>query len=524
LRVRPTHSEVLAGIKNQGSLNGFAKSIGVPRRTVRDWKVSALKRMNMCRVDQEGNYPVRSYIITAAQIDTDVNKKFLENLETFAKHKNAEIIIPGITYNVKGMGHNGTGDADKKFRSEWFDKSIKKYLFNKRIKLNDKIEVLGNLNILPTAVNPLSGYQTFTGSSSAVLPHPKIAFESVATSPTKLAKFLLTCGSVTVPNFMQKNAGIKGEFHHQFGAVIVEVIGNKKFHARHVLADDDGSFYDLTDFYNKGKRTTGHRVESIVWGDIHMEDLDPHVNKASWTNPDNLLDTLKPKHQFFHDLLDFKYRNHHNREDDLFMKRMKGKSVAKEVKNCVNFLNSTSRGWCKSVVVASNHDNAYTRWVRETTHREEPDLDNAIFLLASQLHLYQGTKINPEFSPNLFKWAAEQMHVNPYITFLDSDQSYKVNKIECGMHGDKGINGSRGSIKAFAKIGTKCHIGHSHSAHIFEGAMQAGCSRTINADYTSGPSSWSHTHIVQYKSGKSTLITCIGEDYYRGTVKEAKVW
>jgi hypothetical protein len=51
---------------------------------------------------------------------------------------------------------------------------------------------------------------------------------------------------------------------------------------------------------------------------------------------------------------------------------------------------------------------------------------------------------------------------------------------------------------------------------------QAGCSRTLNADYASGPSSWSHTHIVQYANGKRTLITLIGESYYSHNFDEAE--
>jgi hypothetical protein len=36
--------------------------------------------------------------------------------------------------------------------------------------------------------------------------------------------------------------------------------------------------------------------------------------------------------------------------------------------------------------------------------------------------------------------------------------------IECGMHFDLGANGSRGSLRQFAKIGRRSNGGHSHSA------------------------------------------------------------
>lgn len=461
MRPRPSIDEIIRNVHKYGSISEYARVIDVPRRTVSEWHKQAQERINIASPDEEGKFPARTYIVTTAQIKTDIHTGFWQNLQALAKDREAEILIPTITYNKHCDGtHKGTGSAESKYDADMFDVRIRKYMFNHRIKLNNKIELLGNLNILPTAVNPLSGYQTFTGSSSAILPHPKIAFDSIATAAGKLTKFLTTCGSVTVPNYMQKNAGIKGEFHHQIGALIVEVVNNKQFHMRHILAEDDGSFYDLTERYENGKMTTGHRVDSIVWGDIHSEDLDPDVWEASWNGPECLTAILKPRYQFFHDLLDFKYRNHHNRDDDLFMKHMNNKLVIGELQECVDFLKDSYRTYSKSVVVASNHDNAYTRWIKETTHHEEPNLKNAILLLESQLHLYKNA--SEEQEPNMFEWICKRICPELDVTFLNVDDSFKVNGIENGMHGDKGVNGARGSAKSFTKIGPKCNIGHSH--------------------------------------------------------------
>lgn len=519
-KVRPNDHALINYKSKYSTLTQFAKILGVPRRTLNDWYHEAKSRV--IRKTSDGNYRTGTYIISSAQINTPVHEKFLTNIKVLARERDATILIAGITYNVHGQDHEGTGDALKKKDSNWFDAKIRKYLCNNRVKLNDKIEWLGNLNILPTAVNPISGYQTFTGLSSAIIPHPKIALESVATASTKLAKFLTTTGSITVPNYMQKNAGIKGEFHHQIGAVIVEVVSDKQFHIRHVLAEPNGTFYDLTDRYCNGRVAKGHRVDAIVWGDIHSEDIDPQVFESSWGR-EGLIDVLKPKYQFFHDLLDFKYRNHHNRHDDLWMKKFGDSSVKGEIVNCTSFLNDSYRDWCHSVVVASNHDNAYTRWVKETTHHEEPDMANALFLLESQLQLYSSAYESG--NTHLLKWACgklarDQNKINK-IVFLDEDVSFPVGNVECGMHGDKGINGSKGSIKSFAKIGTKCSIGHSHTAGIFEGVYQAGCSRTLQAGYNPGASSWSHSHIIQYPNGKRTILTLINGKYYNTPVTEA---
>lgn len=514
---------MIDGVKQFGTITAFAKYLHIPRTTVRDWYRRAINSKVDTRVAED--FKATSYLISYAQIDTPVHVGFLKSLEKMAKEHKATILISGGTYNVEGSDHSGNGDAKKKLHQDCFDKKIRKYLCNERLQLNDNFEYLGNLNILPTAVNPLTGYQTFTGTNSACIPHPKIALESVATSPDRLAKLIMTCGSVTHPNYMQKNAGIKGEFHHQIGALLVEIVDNKTFHYRHVLAEDDGSFYDLTERYEEGKIAfVEDAVDSIVWGDIHEVDLDKEVAEASWFGEDCLIDVLRPKYQFFHDLLDFKYRNHHSRDDVMFAKSIGARAtVIDEIFGAVRFLTDSERDFCKSVVVASNHDNAYTRWVREVTHREEPNLDNTILLLRSQCFAHEYMKENGHEHPNLFQWVCEQLSsVNPIYArvinntkFLNKDESFEVNGVECGMHGDKGVNGAKGSLKSYAKIGCKSTTGHSHSCGIYEGSHAVGCCRTLRAGYAEGPSSWSHTQCIQYKNGKRTLITCINSKYYK---------
>lgn len=528
--LRPSIDELLNFKTKYKTLTHFAKVIGVPVRTLNDWYHKAVSSTTPNITEP------KTYVITCAQINTPVHKGFLENLKALVKDRNATLLIPSFTYNKNGLGleEAGTGDARNKNIPDWYDTSIRKYLFNQRIELNEKVEVLGNLNILPTAQNPISGYQTFTGLKSAIIPHPKISFESVATASNKLTKFLVTSGAVTVPNYMQKNAGIKGEFHHQLGAVIVEVVNDKQFHLRHILAESDGSFYDLTERYHKGSLSVGHRVESIVWGDIHAVDLDREVYQASWYNDEYLIteqpaliDLLKPKHQFFHDLLDFKYRNHHNRKSDVATKVNYDKSVSDEIKQCVRFLMQSHRDYCTSVVVSSNHDRAYDRWITETPVQEEHNIDNALFLLRSQVAYYSSV-LNAE-PINLFKWACtnggytdkQGESILNQVKFLSPDESYRINEVECGMHGDKGINGAKGSLKSFAKIGTKCTIGHSHTAGIYEGVYQVGCSRTLNAGYNEGCSSWSHSHVIQYQNGKRAILTLINGRYYNHEFQEA---
>jgi hypothetical protein len=82
------------------------------------------------------------------------------------------------------------------------------------------------------------------------------------------------------------------------------------------------------------------------------------------------------------------------------------------------------------------------------------------------------------------------------------------------MHGDRGPNGARGSIKNLRRIGVKSIIGHSHSPGIDEGCYQVGTSTSLVPRLQqSGPSSWLNTHCLVYANGKRTLINIINGEW-----------
>jgi hypothetical protein len=83
------------------------------------------------------------------------------------------------------------------------------------------------------------------------------------------------------------------------------------------------------------------------------------------------------------------------------------------------------------------------------------------------------------------------------------------------MHGDKGPNGARGSLKNLRGVGVKSIIGHSHSPGISEGCYQVGTSSCLRLDYNAGPSGWLNTHCVLYANGKRSLINIIGNEGWR---------
>jgi hypothetical protein len=460
----------------------------------------------------------RRYILSACQDESLPHEAFLDNLEAYAKwFGDCEILIAGFTYN-KSVFEDGAGrKTGKKDSPLYYHDRLKPYLSNSQIQLCDGVLFCGEMNTSPTAVRPLSGFETYTGQNWGIFPHPKVQLEAIATAKMERPKHLMTTGCVTLPNYVQKKAGIKASFHHIIGAVLVEVEPDGAFYCRHIQADDDGSFYDLDRLAAGGKVTTGHNIEALNPGDIHHEKLDPDVamsifgydvEQRKTVSNDNLVDWLRPKHIFMHDLSDFSARNHHNIKDPHFLfetHKAKTANVESELRGCAKFLAETRRDFCKTVVVQSNHDNALLRWLKTVDWRD--DMENAQFYLRTQLACLNAIdtgertpifeKVLREFSPDGLEG----------IKFVGEDDSYLVLGIEFGMHGHLGANGSRGNLKQFSKFGRKSVTGHGHSAGWFDGALAAGVCAYLDMIYNKGPSSWSHSNVLTYQNGKRAIIT-----------------
>jgi hypothetical protein len=459
---------------------------------------------------------VKRYIVTTAQNNTRVHKGLWKNILALADHYKAELLVSQVSYNKAKYGKKAVKPgraATKDDKADlWFDNCLDGYFFSDRIFVAPSLALCGEQNIIPTAISPLSGFESYPGGAvSAVFPHTTIAMESVATMPGTDVKFNYTTGSVTLRNYIQKKEGLRAEFYHSYGALIVEVDSTGDWWVRQLNAVEDGTLYDLDLCAKDGKITKGNPIEAINWGDIHVDVLDPVVQETNW-GQGGILDTLKPRYQLLHDVLDFYARNHHNRFNPHtnFSRWVEGRDAVKdEVQRVKEFLTTTAyRGWCSSVMVDSNHDNALERWLRESDYRLDPQ--NAVFFLECQLLLYRSLE-RQDRNFHLVEAVLKNLGVSPAVRFLRTDESFLICKdsggIECGMHGHRGPNGSKGAPNALSRIGKKANTGHTHAAQIIHGLYVAGTCSKLQLDYNKGPSSWSHSHIITYRNGKRAIIT-----------------
>lgn len=459
---------------------------------------------------------LRRYILTCQQNNTHVHPGFWANLQAAAEFYRAELKVARFSYNTTAYRDAKSVKAGRlPARDEglWFDPVTAPYVCDDptrhgscRYRLAPDLLWCAEMNILPTAVRPLSGLDAYAGSSSGIFPHAKIALESLPRPAGAAPKFNITTGACTLRNYIQKKEGIKAEFHHAYGALLVEVSPcGQHWWARHLNATNDGAFYDLTRRFADGRVSLGHRIEAMNWGDIHASEIDDDVREINWA-PGGVLDVLRPRYQIAHDLLSFRVRGHH--EQKSYEARLlkfsghvpAGDSVELECAVTANLLRYAARPWCQTVVVCSNHDRHGERWLEETDYRS--DLPNAEFFLEAQLARTRALKTTGRWA--FLPWAMARFGVEG-ARFLARDERFTLcadsHPVECGWHGDEGPNGSRGSPQSLVRLSIRTNIGHGHALTLRDGLAAAGaCARRF--DYEHGPSSHSVSHLGTYANGK----------------------
>ena len=462
---------------------------------------------------------INRYIITSAQNNTKVFTKVWDSLVSYSKHKDKRIntsmlMVATFTYNKARFGNKavklGKSPTALDLAPVWYDPIIKKYICDDQVELAPGLIFCGEMNILPTAVRPLQGLEVYSGRHSSIFPHVKMHMSSVASGKHEATKFIYTTGTITKRNYIAKKEGLKADFHHVYGGLIVEVNHQGDWFVRQLIATNKGVICDMDLKINGNKITKGNRVKSITWGDIHEATLDPEVSELAW-GKGGMIDVLRPEYQMMHDVMDFRARNGHTMLKNLIHDRFKAwieghDSVKKEVQGVASFLKRTSRDWCQTVVVDSNHDGFFKQWLRIGDYKNDPV--NAIYFLEAQLEVYKSIRDKPKDPYNLLRWAIErEFNESHSIRFLNEDESFVLLDIEHGMHGHLGANGARGSAYGMARMGRKANRGHEHSASILEGVYTSGLSGDNDQGYNKGPSSWSPSHIVTYGTGKRAIYT-----------------
>jgi len=517
--------------EGSGSAAAVARILGCSRALVDSRaKKMKLKKLSGGQIEETPVFKkplpqkggVKRYIITSAQNNTPIHEKFWYAIQQLADHYDAEILIGTFTYNQNRFGKMAVKRGTvKEHQSElWYAPELEGYLPEKeqKVQLAPGLVWCGNMNILPTNVDPLSGLETYTHRESSIFPHAKVAMRSVATMQGEGAKLMYTTGAVTLRNYIQKKEGQKAEHHHRYAALVVEVNDKGNWWVRQIgISNKGGVVQDLDVVVNEaGVVTEGNKIEAVTWGDLHATWVDPVVVEASH----RMLDELRPSYQFLHDVLEGVSINRHviAKGPDphyAFNRWLRGlHRVDEEFKQTASVIASYLRPWCKTVIPDSNHDGWWIKsWLAKYDYRYDPA--NAELFLALQLFTYKEIRrltdagLNHK-QVNLLEHVLKLNGLDPnQVKCLLPDESFKTckDKIENGMHGHLGPNGSRGTHNSLSTIGRRANTAHEHYCGIYNGLYVAGHSTKDNWSYQYGPSAGSHSHIVTYPNGMRAIIT-----------------
>jgi hypothetical protein len=468
----------------------------------------------------------RRWLLTAAQNDCAVHRPFFDNLRAYAAHLGADLLVAKFTYNLAMVRDRARAEAgseeDRRLARErrWtWAAELSPYLVDEARDCGP-LTFFAGMNQLPTASDPLSALDTHSRGRWAVFPHAKLRLKTVPSAADN-PPVLMTTGAVTVEDYTDTKAGQKAVFHHVIGATVVEVDAAGRLFCRQINATHDGAFQDLDCVVAGGRVLAGQGVEAITFGDIQSPFLDPGVAAATWgfdvagwrAGEGGMVDALRPRFGFVHDLIDFKSISHHDARSfsERYRTWAKGRDgVAADIRAAADFLAAIGRPFMQLVAVESNHDKWLDRWL-DDRERGLRDLGNARIwheLNAARLAAIEAQ--DDEWSTWSHALRGSGAPLGP-VHFVPEGGSYLIcqgsrgGAIECGGHGHLGPNGGPAAPRALSRAAGKANIGDKHSPEIIDGLYVAGTSSLLRLGYNRGPSSWRHAHVVTYPNGKRTM-------------------
>ena len=439
----------------------------------------------------------KRFLVSWAQSDTPVHKKFLKNMEVYAQEIDAEIlIIAGRYKNPTSLSSSKALEkSEKNIKSTW-DSLVLPYLDANRHNLHEHLVVLSDVKIQPTTSVPTTGLGNMTGLESCIVGHPRPQLKSLPVVEGYPHKIIVTTGACTLPNYTDTSIGKKGEFHHQLGFVIVELDGDI-FHVRHVTCDKKGNFYDLMyHVENENVIQSKLPVEALVFGDLHIGETDPIAEKTSFI----MAELLKPKTIVIHDAVNSHSVSHHELRDPflLLQREEDGSwSLEKELSQAVDWFKKYSQ--YSFVTVRSNHCEHIDSWLRNSDWRKSTN--KKMYLKFASI-IADG-KAEKGIVPYVF--STELTNVYP----LAIDESFSVKGWELGIHSHIGVHGSRSSPTQLKNLPIRTITGHSHVPNRIDGSLSVGTLTHLRVGYNKGASGWGHSNVVIYPDGKASHIHII---------------
>ena len=458
----------------------------------------------------------KRFVISCAINDCDYDKKFLDSLKGYCSYNRSLLLLQPLKYRNPSSPFEMNSSSN-------FPKELSTYYVNTKVKFNKNVYFIGDVNVQATSVNPIASLNSCVPyNASSIVAHPQIQLRMRSSPKDIFPRLITTTGTISKNLFLNsKNRTSVSKLdylaqkNHSTGALVLEILKNK-FFIRHVVAEKDGSFYDLDKKYlPNGNVVKGVRASGLVCGDLHTRFIDSSVLKSTFTNTDSIVNVLKPKNLIIHDFFDSNSISHHDEGKRLTQYKKyitKDNILLNELNDSVSFHNRYfNLKDTRIVYVPSNHNDHLHRWLQNGF----PDVFNlrAFCLLNLQIldEIDNDGKLQKE---PFFIYLKNNIKTENDVIFLSRDSSYLISGVDVSQHGDIGPNGVRGSIRSFTAIDRPMVIGHSHIPAIDKGVYQVGTSCKLTLPYNAGTSGWMHCHCVIYPSGKRSLLFVVKGDWF----------
>ncbi len=348
-------------------------------------------------------------------------------------------------------------------------------------RLNTNIMVLG----IPEPsqnVDPFVRKKKFTkkfGGTSIVMPSTKQKLQPVATGQAgNYPRLMIATGSITKPNYNTTNrTGFLADEEHELGFCVVNVLNDKLYLPRLVPAQDNGTFIDLGMKYVDRKDPERIKAYTLILGDSHASEIDPLTDKAN----DEMIQYFDPNFIHIHDVFNSRCINLHELDDEIAETDRVEKGIDSLEEELIltgeyilNKAKIANRGIVK--VNYSNHDDMLYRWLAEGRYRTDKKNRRLAHKILGE---YQKGDSILETALKIIGYDLDK------VKFLKLGEDAIYWGYQCGMHGHKGKNGGKGSLKTLMEDG-KIIIGHGHELKIDQGSGAVGTSSKIPLEYQLG--------------------------------------
>lgn len=385
-----------------------------------------------------------------------------------------------------------------------------------------------NIAIEDKVVEPLAGLARKM-RKSAILASPK---QHLDVEPSRKAGFpllFMTPGAMTVANYrdsetLSTKRARMAENDHIVGAVILEKEGDL-FFARQTQSNVNSEFVDWGMAYSSDMENVRVINPMFVMGDLHSI----HKHKETFHLWLTLNKALKTKGIVAHDIFDASSCNPHEGGNILssMMGVLEGTGLTKyEVQELIRDINLMKEVTEKVYVVDSNHDDMLLRAFKSRLIWNNPNNAVLATFLYSKAMLHEmnrdytsdelvslvseATGIEENFLKKhcsylvdkkpLLQTLCEMMglEVGNEVIFMDKRDSLMHEKYQMSQHGDKGINGAKGSLKSFARIFSHFFFGHTHTESQRGHVASVGHCEDDPRYARGGFSKWTRSSILSY--------------------------